>query len=174
MKEEYAALIVNGTWELCDLPEGRSAIKCKWVYKIKLNVNEETYAPDVCYSSLRYLFALAARLDMKVDQMDAITAFLQGELSEEIYMEQPPCFVDGKKKKKVCRLRKALYGLKQSSRVWNKKLDAALRKLELVCTDYDPCVYTKVRGEKMLFVAVYVDDVLIFSNCDRWKEESSR
>ena len=82
--------------------------------------------------------------------------------------------MDGKKKKKVCRLRKALYGLKQSSRVWNKKLDAALRKLELVCTDYDPCVYTKVRGEKMLFVAVYVDDVLIFSNCDRWKEESSR
>lgn len=140
MKDEYEALILNGTWELCDLPEGRSAIKCKWVYKTKLDVNgdidrykarlvikgysqrkgvdyEETYAPVVRYSSLRYLFALAARLDMKVDQMDAITAFLQGELSEEIYMEQPPCFVDGKKRSKVCRLKKALYGLKQSSRV---------------------------------------------------------
>ena len=101
--------------------------------------------------------------------MDAITAFLQGDLSEEIYMEQPPCFEDGQRK--VCRLKKALYGLKQSSRVWNKKLDAALRKFDLVCTDYDPCVYSKVQGDKMLFVAVYVDDVLIFSNCDRWKTE---
>lgn len=99
--------------------------------------------------------------------MDAVTAFLQGDLDEEIYMEQPPCFVDDGKKSKVCHLNKALYGLNQSSRVWNSKLDAALKKFGLQSTVYDPCVYYRISEGKVIFVAVYVDVVLIFSNCKR-------
>lgn len=194
MQEEYEAQMRNGTWTLTDLPAGRKAIRCKWVYKTKLDAEgrparhkarlvikgysqrkgvdyEETYSPVVRHSSLRYLFATAARLNLDIDQMDAVTAFLQGELSEEIYMEQPPYFEDTQNRTKVCKLNKALYGLKQSSRVWNQKLDTALMKFRLVSTDYDPCVYYKIAGSKIMFVAIYVDDVLIFTNCRRWRKQ---
>lgn len=79
-------------------------------------------------------------------------------------MEQPPCFERSNKRNLVCRLNKALYGLKQSSRVWNAKLDAALRSFELLRSKYDPCLYYLIDGNRILFVAIYVDDVIIFSN----------
>lgn len=71
----------------------------------------------------------------------------------------------------MCRLNKALYGLKQSSRVWNIKLDAALKKLGLIQSDYDPCLYYWIKDGKIVFIAVYVDDVLIFSNDEALKDE---
>lgn len=71
----------------------------------------------------------------------------------------------------VCRLNKALYGLKQSSRVWNAKLDAALKKLGLKPSRYDPCLYYIVSGGKVLFVAIYVDDLMLFSNDEDLKNE---
>ena len=131
----------------------------------------ETYSPVVRHSSLRYLFALAARNNLLVDQMDAITAFLQGDLEEEIYMEQPPCFEQPGKQNMVCRLNKALYGLKQSSRVWNTKLDAALKQLGLAQSKYDPCLYFYNGNGNMLFVAIYVDDLMIFSNNEEMKNQ---
>ena len=193
MKEEYEALMNNDTWKLTKLPEGRAAIKCKWVYKTKHDTNgdtcrykarlvikgysqrkgvdyDETYSPVVRHSSLRYLFALAAKYHLQIDQMDAITAFLQGDLEEEIYMEQPPCFVKDEEPRLVCRLNKALYGLKHSSRVWNNKLDAALKRFGLIASEYDPCLYYWMQDGKMLFIAVYVDDVLIFSNDEQLKD----
>lgn len=123
---------------------------------------DETYTPVVRHSSLRYLFALAAKHNLYVDQMDAVTAFLQGDLEEEIYMEQPPCFEQPGEGPKVCRLNKALYGLKQSSRVWNAKLDTALKKLGMKQSKYDPCLYHKINNGKILFVAIYVDDLMQF------------
>ena len=65
---------------------------------------DETYSPVVRHSSLRYLFVLAARHNLMVDQMDVITAFLQGDLDQEIYMERPPCFEQHNKRTMVCRL----------------------------------------------------------------------
>lgn len=129
----------------------------------------ETYSPVVRHSSLRYLFALAARHNLLVDQMDAVTAFLQSDLDEEIYMEQPPCFEQPGKRPMVCRLNKALYGLKQPSRVWNTKLDAALKKLGFKASRYDPCLYYKFSGGKILFVAIYVDDLMLFANDEEEK-----
>lgn len=100
--------------------------------------------------------------------MDAVTVLLQGDLDEEIFMEQPPCFVD-EKKTMVCRLNKALYGLKQSSsRIWNHKLDAALRRFGPTPTKNDPFVYIGFRGGKNLFVAIYVDGLMIFSIDRMW------
>lgn len=90
---------------------------------------EETYVPVVRYRSLRYLFALAVEHNLKIDQLDVSTAFLQGELEEEIYTESSPSFVDSKNKLKVCKLCKTFYGLKQASRVLNQKLDVAFKKL---------------------------------------------
>lgn len=194
MVEEFESLKSNDTWELTKLPQGRKALKCKWVYKLKTNADgsvqrykarlvikgfsqvkgvdyNETYSPVVRYASIRYLLGLAAQMDLRIYQMDAVTAFLQGDLTEEeIFMEQPEGFVDKKDPKKVCRLRKALYGLKQASRVWNGKLDAELKQIGLKRSSFDPCVYYKVNGDRVIIIAVYVDDFLVFSNQPRWVE----
>jgi hypothetical protein len=176
--------INNKTWDLVDLPENRKAIPCKWVFKSKRDVTGEisrynarlvikgyhqrkgedytqTYAPVVRMSSFRYLLSLAARYDMTIWKLDAVTAFLQGNLeNEEIYMEQPSEF---KISDKVCRLNKAIYGLKQSSRVWNTELSKALSECFLVQANYDPCVYLNKTDKFVTFVVIYVDDLLIMS-----------
>lgn len=95
--------------------------------------------------------------------MDAVTAFLQGDLSEEIYME-PPEGVNFNMTGKVCKLNKAIYGLKQASREWNRKLNHALKETGLQRSKLDPCIYFQVSDATIFFIAVYVDDLLIFSN----------
>lgn len=104
---------------------------------------------------------MAVEHDMNIEQMDAVTAFLQGELEETVYMIQPEQFADGTTK--VCKLKKALYGLKQAGRAWNQKLDMALLDIGLKRSKGDRCVYYKISKTSKLFVAVYVDDFLIFS-----------
>lgn len=170
MKDEYKSLIANNTWTLVDLPAGRKPITNKWVfqtkhdsdgvinrYKARLVIRgcaqrkgidyEETFSPVVRYTSIRFLLGMAAKFDLDMDQMDAETAFLHGELDEEIYMAQPEGFQDGTSK--VCRLNKSLYGLKQASKVWNQKLDAALREFGLTRSKTDACIYYFENGNKM-------------------------
>lgn len=183
---EYESLLANDTWKLCELPVGRKAIDSKWVYKIKRNAigeierykarlvikgysqvkgidYDETYSPVARYSSIRFLLAMAAKFNMIIHQMDAVTAFLQGELSEEIYMQQPDGFND--KSGKVCRLNRALYGLKQSSRIWNDKLnDVLLCKLKFLRSTIDQCIYFKHSEMNTIILAVWVDDIMIFSS----------
>lgn len=191
MECEYKALLENKTWELVDLPPDRKKIDCKWIFKTKRDASgqtirhkarlvvkgcsqrqgidyKETFSPVVRYSSIRMLLALSAKFNLDIDQMDAVTAFLQGDLEEEIFMTQPEGFA---KNMKVCRLKKSLYGLKQASRVWNIKLDAALLSSNLTKSNVDSCVYYKVDGSSMIFVTVYVDDLLIFTNDQSMKLE---
>ena len=186
MQEEMNSLSENKTWVLADLPDGRKAIRNKWVFKTKRGPSgevqrykarlvvkgcsqrpgvdyDEVYSPVVRYATVRYLMALSVKYNLDIDQMDAVTAFLQGELNdEEIYMLQPEGFV--KAGGRVCRLKRALYGLKQSSRVWNTQLDAALQDFGLHRSAVDPCLYWSFQGDKLLFVTIYVDDFLIFTN----------
>lgn len=184
MQEEYDALMENNTWVLTDLPANRKALNSRWIFKTKRNAAgdvtrykarlvvkgcaqqkgvdfEETFSPVVRYSSIRYLIALAAKFDLEFEQMDAVTAFLQGDLDEEVYVVQPKEFKQGNQ---VCRLNKAIYGLKQASRQWNKKLDAAIKEVGLQQSRVDPCIYHRIQSGKMFFLAVYVDDILLFSN----------
>lgn len=186
MNDELKSHADNGTWSLVSLPVGRKTIKTKWVYKLKRSATgeivrykarlvakgcsqrygldyEETFSPVVRYESIRFLLAHAAKNGFKVDQMDAVTAFLQGDLDEEIYTDQPEGFDD--KSGQVCRLNRAMYGLKQAGRQWNHKLNAALVDIGLVKSKEDPCVYYSV--EMGVILAVYVDDVMIL-----WKNES--
>lgn len=179
MESEISSHDSNQTWTLVDLPKGSNVIKTKWVYKVKGEGDsirykarlvakgcsqkygidyEETYSPVVRYNSIRFLLALAVQKDLEIFQMDAVTAYLQGDLEEDIYMEQPKGFKDNTGR--VCRLNKAIYGLKQSGRVWNQKLDGKLRTFGLVPTKTDPCIYHN--EENTLIVAIYVDDFLIF------------
>lgn len=181
MKEELASFEANETWSLVDLPVGRKPIKTMWVFKTKRSEDGtiirhkarlvakgcsqiegidygETFSPVVRYGSIRILIALAAQRGLDIDQMDAVSAYLQGTLNEEIYTRQPEGFDDGTGK--VCKLRKAMYGLKQSGREWNRCLDAALLSFGLKKSEEDPCVYFAADGN--LIVAIYVDDFLIF------------
>ena len=119
---EYNSLIENKTWKLVELPPGRKAIGCKWVFKLKHDV------------------------DGKVErQMDVETAFLNGKLGEEIYMQQPEGYVKPGEKYLVCKLEKSLYGLKQSSQCWNKAFRESVENIGFTQATADPCVHQKER-----------------------------
>ena len=141
MKEEYDALVKNKTWELVPDPKGKNFIGCKWVYKTKFksdsaiekfkarlvangfNQKEGNFAPVIKMNTIRIILSLAASFGWHIHQMDVKNAFLNGDLYEEIYMDQPPGFVDQKHPNLVCRLKKSLYGHKQAPRAWNEKID---------------------------------------------------
>ncbi len=135
MDEKMAALDANATWELVALPKDKKTIGCKWVYKVKHNANgfvnrykarlvakgyaqtygidhEKIYSPVAKMTIVRAIIAMAAAKGWSLHQMDVKNDFLHGDLQEEVYMEQPPGYVDQTHPNLVCRLKKALYGLK--------------------------------------------------------------
>jgi len=178
---EIDALSKNKTWELVDLPSGRKAVKSKWVFKLKADGRhrarlvakgftqipgidyDETFSPVARFESIRLLLALAALEDWEIHQLDVKSAFLNGVLDEEIYMEQPQGFIITGKENQVCRLKKAIYGLKQASRAWNQQFHGVLTGLGFTRTYADAGVYVyHKRGEDgPLFVILYVDDITI-------------
>src|SRR5579859_8019846 len=122
----------------------------------------DTYALVVKLASIRILLAIAAIHGLEIHQMDVVTAFLAGNLEEEIYMEQPEGFELGSKEEDlVCRLRKSLYGLKQAPRVWNQKIRSFLKSIGFDQTYSDPCVY--INRDTDIIIAMWVDDLIIFS-----------
>ena len=183
---EYRSLMENDTWDLVELPEGRTAVGCKWVFKVKHNGEgkavrfksrlvakgytqkhgidfEETFSPVVRFSSIRTLLALAIQRNLIVHQMDVVTAFLNGKLNEEIYMQQPDGYQVSGKKSLVCRLKKSLYGLKQAPRCWNQELKQFMAQAGFVQSNADPCVFIRL-DEHTTIVAVYVDDLILITD----------
>lgn len=189
MIEEYRSLIKNDTWQLVPLPPNRKAITCKWLYKKKINSTsepkfkarlvargysqkfgedyDEVFAPVVRQSTLRTLLSKAANKQMDIIHFDAKTAFLNGELEETIYMNQPQGFQEDNKESHVCLLKRSLYGLKQSARVWNQTLHRTLTDMGLAQSNFDPCLYTEPLRDGSMYVIVYVDDILAASNSRR-------
>lgn len=146
MQEEIFSINKNNTWMLCDLPTGKKAIGLKWIFKIKHDSNgeiqkhkarlvvkgysqragidfKETFAPVARFETVRIFLALAAQRHWTVHQFDVKSAFLNGELNEEVYVEQPAGFTIKGFEDKVYQLRKALYGLKQAPRAWYSRID---------------------------------------------------
>ena len=183
---EYQSLIDNDTWDLVELPANRTAIGCKWVFKAKTGsdgaVNrykgrlvakgyaqkygvdyDETFSPVVRFSSIRALLAFAVQNDIIIHQMDVVTAFLNGSLEEEIFMEQPEGYVCPGGDHLVCKLKKSLYGLKQAPRCWNTTLTQFLESKDLERNAADPCVFVRMEGDNPIIVAVYVDDLIILA-----------
>ncbi|KAL2253135.1 UNVERIFIED_CONTAM: Retrovirus-related Pol polyprotein from transposon TNT 1-94 [Sesamum indicum] len=184
MNEEIKALKENNTWVLVSKPKNASIVDCKWVFKIKEENNvkrfkarlvakgftqkegidfTEIFSPVVKFTTVRILLALVAHFNWELKQMDVKTAFLHGNLDEQIYMSQPHGFVDKKNPKHVCLLKRSLYGLKQSPRQWNKKFDQFMHSLDFKNSAYDPCLYFKHENNVPLFLVLYVDDMLIAS-----------
>ena len=122
---------------------------------------EEVFAPVARLESVRLLLAMAAQEGWIVHHMDVKSAFLNGELSEEVYVAQPPGFIKEGAEDKVPYLDKALYGLRQAPRAWNIKLDQSLGELGFQQSAYEHGVYTRGSGMSRLLIGVYVGDLII-------------
>jgi hypothetical protein len=180
---EIRALVENGTWELVKLPPGKKAIGCRWVFRVKRNVDgtverykgrlvaqgfsqrpgidyDETFAPTPRWAAIRAVLALAALEDLELESVDISSAFLNGELEEEVYMRQPEGFEEGTPDY-VCRLIKSLYGLKQSPRCWHIKLNSVLSQMgfERILCDHSIWVWRK--DDSRIIVPVFVDDMTL-------------
>ena len=197
LQAEFDGLNETGTWALCDLPNGRKAIEGKWVFDIKRdnagNIERykgrfvakgfrqiagvdyfDTIAPVVRYESIRLLLTLVASLDLEVLQVDAVTAFLNGRLVEEVYLKQPQGFVIPGKEDQVYRLHRAIYGLKQAANTWFTMLTASLLKIGFIQLHSDPCVFVRNRNDTQTIMAVYVDDFIIISSTSDENEKVYR
>jgi hypothetical protein len=184
MDEEMAALDANMTWELVPLPEGKKAIGCKWVYKVKHNSDgsismykarlvakgyaqthgidyEETFAPVAKMATMKAVITVAASKGWLLHQMDVKNAFLHGELQEEVYLDQPPGYEDMSHPNYVCRLRKALYGLKQAPRAWHDKIAEHFVTIGFRMLDADHSLYVRKSDEGIVVITIYVDDLIV-------------
>ncbi|GJW50379.1 zinc finger, CCHC-type containing protein [Tanacetum coccineum] len=179
--DEIGSIMENKTWVLSDLPPG-----CKWIFKRKMKVDGtidkfkarlviqgfrqkegidyfDTYAPVARITTIRLLLALAAIHNLVIHQMDVKTAFLNGDLDEEVYMKQPEGFVMPGNEHKVCKLVKSLYGLKQAPKQWHQKFDEVVLSSGFHLNQSDKCVYSKFDSSgKGVIICLYVDDMLIF------------
>ena len=125
---------------------------------------DETYSPVVAPKSIRVLLAIAVFYDYEIWQMDVKTAFLNGKLSEDVYMTQPEGFVHPKNSNKVCKLERSIYGLKQASRSWNLCFDQKIREIGFLRSEDEKCVYIRASGSTKTFLVLYVNDILLIGN----------
>lgn len=186
MNTEIQSLLQNQTWSLTELPEGKSAIGSKWVYKIKTDDKgnptrykarlvaqgfsqkfgeqyDEVFAPVASPVTLRTLLTIAGHKKMIVKHYDIEAAYLNGDLSHEVYMKQPEGYNNGASNQ-VCKLNKSLYGLKQGANEWNKKLHKTLSSQSFEQSKNDPCLYIKRHKGQWMYLSIHVDDIITASS----------
>ena len=184
MSEEINAQIRNNTFELVPPAPYQNVISTKWIFTLKYLPNgvldrykarlvargfnqqygidyAETFSPVVKSTTIRTVLQLAVSRSWPIKQLDVNNAFLQGTLSEEVYVSQPPGFVDKDRPHYVCRLKKALYGLKQAPRAWYQELKTFLCTAGFQNSIADTSVFIYVRGSDIVYVLVYVDDIIV-------------
>uniref|UniRef100_A0A2N9EDP9 Integrase catalytic domain-containing protein n=1 Tax=Fagus sylvatica TaxID=28930 RepID=A0A2N9EDP9_FAGSY len=182
MADELDALHKTHTWDMTTLPPGKSAVGCKWVYKIKTRADgsverykarlvargftqeygidyEETFAPVARLTSVRSLLAVAAVHHWPLFQMDVKNSFLNGDLLEEVYMQPPPGYPDSQNQ--VCRLRRALYGLKQAPWAWFAKFSFVVAQQGFIPSSYDSTLFIRHTSTSITLILLYVDDMII-------------
>ena len=125
---------------------------------------EDTFSPIVRITSVRLILAIVAHMDLELYQMDVKLAFLNGELDEKIYMDQPLCFESKGQERKVCKLKRSIYSLKQASRQWNIKFHHVVLKDGFKMIEEDHCVYLKCSNSGFVILSLYVDDILLVKN----------
>lgn len=188
MGEDIDTCDETGTWSLVPPLPNIKPISCQWVHKVKLNANGtlqnlrsrivakgneqeegvdflETYSPVVQTATMRRVLHLAVIKRWEIKQLDVKNAFLQGDLSETVYMRQPPGFEDKDHPEYVCLLHKSIYGLKQVPRAWFNKFSSYILEFGFVCNSGDPSLFVYQKGEAAMYLLLYVYDmVLIGSN----------
>ncbi|KAH9679451.1 retrovirus-related pol polyprotein from transposon RE1 [Citrus sinensis] len=183
MKEEYEALIRNETWSLVPPPAEYKIVGNKWVFRVKQNSDgsiakykarlvtkgfQQTEgidyfeSPVTKASTVRVILSLAAMHGWMIRHVDVNNAFLNGDLTEDVYMYQPEGFVDEKRSGYVCKLKNALYGLKQAPRAWFDKLKGCLvANWGFQNSRADTSLFFNGKQDSMILVLIYVDDILI-------------
>ena len=183
MNEETASLQANSTWALVEEPQGVKPIPVRWIFNKKLDAQgnierykarlvakgfmqregmdfNEVFAPVSKHTTLRTLLGMVASQDMELHQLDIKTAFLNGELEETIYMQQPRGYEEGSTNT-VCLLKKSLYGLRQAPRAWHTRLKQELEHMGFTASEADPGLYTAHFKHTSIYLLVYVEDILI-------------
>ncbi|KAJ6874187.1 hypothetical protein NC651_032883 [Populus alba x Populus x berolinensis] len=195
MDLEIQAIERNDTWELTDLPKRQKTIGVKWVYKTKLNEKgeidkhkarlvakgykqqygvdyKEVFAPVARHDTIRLVISLATQHSWIIFQMNVKSAFLNGELQEQVYIDQPSGYVKQGSAKKVLKLKKALYGLKQAPRAWYNRIDAYFSKVRFHKCPHEHTLFVKFEdGGKFLIVCLYVDDLIYTGNDGKMFQE---
>ncbi|KAJ6715423.1 hypothetical protein OIU85_026875 [Salix viminalis] len=195
MNAEMEMIDKNETWELVERPVEKPVIGVKWVYKTKLNLDgtiqkykarlvakgyaqkpgvdyNETFAPVARLDTIRTLIALSAQKEWRLFQLDVKSAFLNGVLKEEVYVEQPEGFEVKNAGHKVYKLKKALYGLKQAPRAWYSEIDKHLTSCNFKRSNSEATLYTRSdeKGD-MIVVSIYVDDIIYTGSSTRMLAE---
>ncbi|KAJ9541677.1 hypothetical protein OSB04_028183, partial [Centaurea solstitialis] len=186
MQEELNQFEALKVWRLVKLPESKSVIDTKWLFKNKRDANniivrnkarlvakgyrqqegidyDETFAPVARLEAIRMFLAYAAYKDFTVFQMDVKTTFLYGHLKEEVYVAQPEGFVDKEHPDYVYVLDKALYGLKQAPRAWYEELSKHLLSKGFKKGSVDSTLFLMKEGEHIVVIQIYVDDIIFGS-----------
>ncbi|MDR3737610.1 MAG: reverse transcriptase domain-containing protein [Terracidiphilus sp.] len=186
MQKEYNSCLEKGVWEevrLEDLPAGANILPVKWVFKIKIDETGaatiykarltpkgfrqkegvdyfDVFAPTGKYKTMRFGLSVTARWDHELEQLDVPTAFLNADLEEDVYMQLPEGYRDGKDGV-VLRLKKSLYGLKQAPRNWSIRLKKFIvDELGYSSTVSDPCLFwRRSRTGRLMLLFVFVDDI---------------
>ncbi|GJZ09913.1 putative ribonuclease H-like domain-containing protein [Tanacetum coccineum] len=196
MQEELQQFKIQKVWILVDLPYGKKAIRTKWVYRNKKDERgvvvrnkarlvaqghrqeegidyDEVFAPVARIEAIRIFLAFASYMGFIVFQMDVkrIVAFLYGKIDEEVYVSQPPGFIDPKYPKKVYKVVKALYGLHQAPRAWYATLSTFLLKNGYRRGTIDKTLFIKKDKNDIMLVQVYVDDIIFGSTKRSWCDE---
>ncbi|KAK4411876.1 Retrovirus-related Pol polyprotein from transposon TNT 1-94 [Sesamum angolense] len=154
MKEEMSSMAKNNIWKLVDLPTGR--------YTQKKGIDyEETFSPVMRFATVRLILAIVAHLDLELFQMDVKAAFLNGELDEKIFMDQPEGFQEMGQKRKVCRLKRSIYGLKQSSRQWYHRFHRAITSIGFTMDEEDLILSFAVGS--LMYAMMYTRPDLFFA-----------
>lgn len=183
MKDEMQALWQNHTWQLVSLPPGGKTVGCRWVFTVKYNPDgtierlkarlvakgytqqygvdyTETFSPVAKLTSIRVLISIASSCSWPLHQLDVKNAFLNGDLTEVVYMQQPPGF-ERKGENLVCSLKKSLYGLKQSPRAWFEKFGKVVCSYGFSRSKADHSLFTKKGNRGIVVLLVYVDDIIV-------------
>lgn len=176
MNSEISSLEKNKTWKLIDRPKDKEVIDVKWiykrkdenVYKVRLVVRgyqqkeqlDNVYSPVVKMQTLKLLLSYCCQHNLLIEQMDVETAFLNGKIISEVYVNQPKGFAK-RKYNKVYKLLKSLYGLRESPRLWYKCFNNFINELGFKRSNYDYCLYVKSNNNEPIYILLFVDDMLI-------------
>lgn len=187
MSHEIDAFAQNQTFDLVPRPQNVHVIGCRWLHKNKFKANgthercksrlvakgntqkpgrdyTDTYSPVIKSTTLRLVLDVVVTRSWSIRQLDVNNAFLQGTLTDEVYMEQPPGFVDTDNPSFVCRLKKAIYGLKQAPRAWYTELKNYLLTVGFANSLADTSLFILRHGSSCIYLLVYVDDILVTGN----------
>ena len=187
MKSELDSMYSNQVWDLVKEPNDIKPVGCKWVSKRKrgIDVNvetfkkrlvakgytqkegidyDETFSPIAVLKSIRILLSITAHYDYEIWQMDVKIAFFNGNIEKELYMMQLKGFIVKNQEHIVCKLKRSIYGLKQAFRSWNIKFEQAIKLFGFEQNLDESCVYKRHRDKVVMFLVLYVDDILLIGN----------